>query len=111
MAAARFIRFLAHHELTHFELEESLLLPELSEAEDDRQLAERVLADHEFFRETLRELREGIGVSDVTYLHGIGDRLRAHIRMEERELFPRLEESLDQSALEHISVQLAGRPS
>lgn len=106
-AAARFVAFLAEHELAHFELEESLLLPALSESEHDRRSASRVLADHEYFRAAMRRLRDGEISPEV--LHQVGDRLRAHVRMEENELFPYLESSLDAASLDQIGARLAAR--
>lgn len=108
-AAAGFVTFLADHELAHFKLEESLLLPALSESEQDRSTASRVLAEHEYFRDAMQHLRDDDASPEVPFLHQVGDRLRAHVRMEENELFPYLESSLDRTALDQIGARLAAR--
>jgi len=39
-------------------------------------------------------------------LHGIGERLEAHIRLEERVVFPLIEESLSEAALTELAARL-----
>jgi hemerythrin-like domain-containing protein len=73
----------------HFQHEEQSLLPLLNGAET-RQLEQRTLADHRQLRGLLDGLRQG----DSGALDGFGKCLAAHIRFEERELFPALESIL-----------------
>jgi hemerythrin-like domain-containing protein len=109
-AQARFVRFLGEHELAHFALEESVLLPALREEPSGPELARRMLEDHEWLRAAMRRLRGSADAASVEYLHAVGKRLRGHVQMEERELFPYLEEVLDAAALEEIGSQLAREP-
>jgi hemerythrin-like domain-containing protein len=110
-ATERFVRFLARHELAHFALEESVLVPALPPGEHGAALGERLLEDHEFLREALRRLQASPAAGTVSFLHEVGERLRAHVRMEEQELFPYLEQSLDERALATIGAKLAQEPN
>ncbi len=111
-AADRFVEFLEHHELAHFAVEESVLLPVIPTGEPGSELARRMREDHAFLREATRRLRASGAVPDAASLRVIGQRLRDHVQMEERELFPYLEESLSAAALDEIGSRVqasAGR--
>jgi hypothetical protein len=101
-AARQFEEFLAAHELAHFAIEESLLLPVVPAEDRGRELARRMLDDHAFLRAAV----EQPGAPDAASLREIGLRLRDHVQMEERELFPYPEESLSASALEKVGLQI-----
>ena len=101
-----FADFIADHEARHFALEESLLLPTLPPGERARLLAERMRADHEHLRETAGALRQGRLQPTVELTASLGARLRAHVQLEERELFPYIEQSLDAASLEQLGMQL-----
>lgn len=108
-AAEQFVRFLARHELEHFALEEAVLLPALPGDEKGRSLERRVREDHQYLREALERLRERADPPGAEILHEIGARLRDHVRLEERQLFPHLEQSLEAAELERIGTKLAHR--
>lgn len=109
-AAMLFADFISEHEARHFALEESLLLPALPPGERGRLLSERVLADHRYLRYAAEQLRLGGAQPTTERLHSLGARLRAHVQLEERELFPYLEQSLDPTTLERIGAQLEASP-
>src|SRR5450759_1646608 len=73
----------------HFQLEEISLLPLLQSAET-QPLVERTLADHQQLRGLIDALRQ----NDAGALDSFGKCLSAHVRFEERELFPVLENLL-----------------
>lgn len=75
----------------HFQFEEVSLLPLLHSAET-QPLVERTLADHQ----QLRALLNGLKQKNAEALDSFGKRLSAHVRFEERELFPVIEKSLFQ---------------
>lgn len=83
----RVIRVFADELEPHFQVEEQTFLPLLHGAEN-QQLAQRTLADHQ----QLRALLDGLRQNDAHALELFGERLSAHVRFEERELFPALEE-------------------
>lgn len=73
----------------HFQFEEVSLLPLLHSTET-QPLVERTLADHQQLRGLLDALRQ----SDAKALGSFGKCLSAHVRFEERELFPVIESLL-----------------
>lgn len=106
-SAMLFADFIGEHEARHFALEESLLLPALPAGDRGRLLCERVLADHRYLQGTAEQLRLARVEPSAELVHLLGARLRAHVQLEERELFPYLEEALDSAALEQIGAQIA----
>ncbi|MCW8918497.1 MAG: hemerythrin domain-containing protein [Gammaproteobacteria bacterium] len=70
----------------HFQMEEQSLLPLLN-GPQMALLLQRTLDEHQQLRELLGALRQG----DATALGSFGAALKAHVRFEERELFPALE--------------------
>lgn len=70
----------------HFQIEEQTLLPLLHNTEN-QSLEQRTLTEHR----QLRALLVGLLQSDAGALDDFGKRLAAHVRFEERELFPALE--------------------
>lgn len=66
----------------HFRLEEDRLLPQLRQA-GQLALVERTLAEHA----ELRTLVGRLGLGDIASLPRFGEKLAAHVRFEERELF------------------------
>jgi hemerythrin-like domain-containing protein len=69
--------------LPHFDEEERYFLQELGVAENNH-LVQHMLEDH-------RAMRAYMSSEDVSQLHQFSDLLKAHVRFEERELFPWLE--------------------
>ncbi len=106
-AAMLFADFIGEHEARHFALEESLLLPALPAGDRGRLLSERVLADHRYLQDMAEQLRLARVQPSTELAHSLGARLRAHVQLEERELFPYLEEALDSASLERIGAQIA----
>jgi hemerythrin-like domain-containing protein len=104
--AERFVAFLSEHELRHFDVEEALLGPVIPGDEPGPSLRQTMLEDHAFFRAALSRLRDDPGQADVEFLRDIGARLRSHVQMEERELFPLLETTLDSASLDAIGARL-----
>lgn len=72
--------------LPHFREEEDWLLPALAEA-GEAPLVERALAEHA----ELVRLAEGLATPSAAALQAFGEALTAHVRFEERELFPAAE--------------------
>lgn len=105
-SASLFADFIAEHESQHFALEESVLLPALPAGANGQRLADRVRADHRYLRNAALELRKLHERPSVKTLARVGARLRTHVQLEERELFPYLETSLDPVLLEQIGAQL-----
>ena len=101
-----FADYISEHEARHFALEEALLLPALPPGKRAETLADRVLADHQYLRDAARQLKRGRLQPSLEVVHSIGARLRAHVQLEERELFSYLERSLDCDTLDRIGSRL-----
>jgi hemerythrin-like domain-containing protein len=106
-----FLDFWQKDTSAHFRKEEEVLLPVLvrhgGNLLGQKQVAE-MLAQHAEIRGLVMELSDEVergGVRTET-LQAIGERLEKHIRLEEREVFPMLEESLPKEALQEISDRL-----
>ena len=82
----------------HFRLEEQALLPLLTAA-GEIELVARTLREHADLRELIRRIRAG----DRACLHLFGTKLDAHVRFEERELFPVAETVLTPAALAGVA--------
>jgi hemerythrin-like domain-containing protein len=74
---------------THFAQEEQTLLP-LLDGTPAQSLADKTRADHS----ELMAMLDGLRQNDVATLNRFGQKLSAHVRFEERELFPELEKHL-----------------
>jgi hemerythrin-like domain-containing protein len=91
----------------HFELEEAVLLPALPDEGGWATLTERVREEHRSLREagarTLAAAREDA----APQARQLGEALDAHVRFEERQLFPFLEQRLTAAQLSDLGRRLA----
>jgi len=83
----------------HFRTEEERLLPALLAA-GERALVERTISDHASLRGHLTAAGAGQGER----LAAFGAALEAHIRFEERELFPAIEASVPSEVLDALGT-------
>ena len=82
----------------HFRIEEEILLPGCAHRVDPASAAvAQVLTDHVWIRARIDRLEAGR--LDLDQMRELGERLDAHIRHEERVLFPMIEESVDPAEL------------
>jgi iron-sulfur cluster repair protein YtfE (RIC family) len=88
-ACAEAVNALAGHLKSHFATEEDTLLPLLRTAAQ-QPLVERTLAEHR----QLQALHAGLLRHDAASLEAFGKTMIAHVRFEERELFPAIEAQL-----------------
>lgn len=90
----------------HFRLEEELLLPAFVHhvGADDADVV-RVLDEHADIRRRVDDLETGVPV-DSAALHALGERLRDHVRYEERTLFGRIEAALSPGELGAVGTAL-----
>ncbi|MDD2702245.1 MAG: hemerythrin domain-containing protein [Sideroxydans sp.] len=89
-ACQRVLQAMASELAPHFMREERDLLPLLAYPEA-QMLLQRTFADHRRLHELLPALQQG----QADALAEFGARLAQHVRFEERELFPALEQRLD----------------
>src|SRR5215203_2795014 len=108
--ARDFLDFWQKDTALHFRKEEEVLLPVMARYGGDffsEPLVE-MIEDHARIRGLVMQLSdEAIGGNvRLETLHEIGERLEAHIRLEERVVFPLIEESLSKAALTELAARL-----
>jgi hemerythrin-like domain-containing protein len=96
--------------MIHFRKEEEVLLPVMARHGGDVSQASVVemLEDHARIRGLVMRLSDEVAGGNVRpeTLSEIGDRLEAHIRLEERVIFPMVEESLPEAGLTELAARL-----
>jgi Hemerythrin HHE cation binding domain len=104
-----FLDFWNGHGRLHFRLEEEILLPAFAGHGDPHHvLVARTLCDHVDLRRRASAL-DGDEHPSLVELHELGFRLAAHIRLEERKLFPLIEQAMPPAALSALANELAVR--
>ena len=110
-ARETFLTFWETEARDHFRVEEDVLLPAFARhhAPTDDAVT-RVLTDHADLRRRTADLATNSSPKPEE-LHALGDRLHAHIRHEERILFPRIEAALSENELIELAaaVEIANR--
>ncbi|HEX6915485.1 MAG TPA: hemerythrin domain-containing protein [Chitinophagaceae bacterium] len=100
-----FIRFFWYHDLQHhFELEEKFLVPLKSGYHQLTEGIDRMLQEHYQLRNIINEISI---VGSYASIAELRDQLDAHIRFEERELFPRIEEVISEQQRKAIGAVLS----
>jgi hemerythrin-like domain-containing protein len=104
-AQSAFLEFWRSEGELHFRVEEEVLLPCYAAAGggDSAALA-RVLVDHAEIR--LRAMRLQGGPASIAVLRELGELLAEHVRLEERDLFPAIEEMLDDGQLRRLAADV-----
>lgn len=101
-----FLAFWRSHGRHHFRCEEEILLPAYAGyGNAHHPLVLRVLADHVVIRHVADQL-EG-SEARLEALQELGVQLADHVRLEERELFPLIEQALPAAELERVAAALA----
>jgi hemerythrin-like domain-containing protein len=104
---AAFLAFWRSHGRHHFRCEEEILLPAYAEYGDPRHpLVTRVLTDHVVIRQRAAQIERGLE-DPLPALKELGVQLADHVRLEESELFPLIEEALPQAELERLAAAFA----
>jgi hemerythrin-like domain-containing protein len=94
--------FWNNHLKDHFDQEEKILLPNLP---NEDELVQRLKQEHVMIRNMIDK------ESNETSISILGDALNDHIRFEERQLFPHIEQTVSEDQLNEISRQLDHQPS
>lgn len=106
-ARAGFVKYWQAEGRAHFREEEEILLPGCAGFVDpDEPIVAKVLTDHV----RIRHLADTVGRVDrpaLDVLHELGAQLEEHVRREERELFPLIEQSLPDAELRRLVGLLA----
>jgi hypothetical protein len=92
--------------LAHFRLEEDVLLPAYAIHGDARHPAIiQMLVDHMLIRRDAEAIAGGSAPAEV--LGRLGVELAAHVRLEEREVFPLIEQTIPAAELDALGQRLA----
>ena len=107
LAAARaFVAFFGAHMVNHFRREEETVFPLIVEAAgESRELLVQALLDHQRLYAFADRLADKLNADAVSsqLLSETGSLLESHVRLEERQLFP-LVEQLAGDRLEHVTT-------
>jgi len=109
-AAGAFLEFWHSEGKEHFRIEEELLLPLWGLLGTvDEQAAARLSREHLAIRHAALAAEER--TPSLEQLHALGEKLTAHVRFEERELFELVEEDLADEDLESLARAVAAAES
>jgi iron-sulfur cluster repair protein YtfE (RIC family) len=108
--ARDFLEFWQRDTSRHFRKEEEVLLPVLARYGGDlnEQPLLQMLAQHALIRGLTMQLSDELKQDKIREdtLQNLGETLEAHIRLEEREVFPLIEETLPEHALQEVASRL-----
>jgi len=103
-AVAAFLAVWDLEERLHFRLEEEILLPACAgHVEPENSMILRVLVDHLRIRCAVECLSTD---TSLPTLHALGETLASHVRFEEHEVFPLIEEAVPEAALHALGERL-----
>ena len=112
-AAEKFLGFWKAAGQAHFREEEELLLPAYARREriEEDAAVTRMLVEHARIRSGVAELElvlqsSAPGESLAALLGALGRLLHDHVRLEENEIFPRIEEALGEEELARLGAHL-----
>jgi hypothetical protein len=93
-ATASFLGFFSDESVRPFRQEEERLFPALVDVACAEEFLVRALLDHQRLRALVARLDQNLsrGATDAPLMRELGDQLENHIRLEERRLFPLVEE-------------------
>lgn len=108
-AANDFVNFYLGRALRHFREEEELFFAPLVDDPTARELVVRAVSDHLRLHSMVRRVKRQLtdGEVDPQLLSQIADLLTEHVRFEEQELFPLVEERVPEEEL--VDLASAGR--
>jgi hemerythrin-like domain-containing protein len=112
--AEAFLEFWQEGTTTHFREEEEVLLPVLARYRENvlgREPVVEMLLQHARIRGLVIGLSDEVKGGSVRpeTLGSIGELLETHIRLEEREVFPTIEEALPEEALREVADRLEAK--
>jgi iron-sulfur cluster repair protein YtfE (RIC family) len=104
--ADKAIRFFESDLKTHFEAEEAIVFPAMSGIVEARPTVEQLLDEHRSLARLADRMRQAVGVELSPLLREFADLLEAHIRKEERVLFPCYEENISPKKADHVQIRV-----
>ena len=91
--ATAFVRFFAEETVAHFREEEELLFPLVVDLDEARELLVQALLEHQRLHALTARLQQNVAAGGEidSVMRELGKLLEAHVRLEERRLFPLIE--------------------
>jgi iron-sulfur cluster repair protein YtfE (RIC family) len=102
MKAGVAVRFFEGELIDHFQAEEEFLFPAMRDLTDATAIIDELLAEHKRMRRLIDLLRQVEPASLASTLKEFADTLEAHIRREERELFPIYEQQVPPATIARV---------
>lgn len=104
-AGNAFLNFYLGRALHHFREEEELFFPSATEIDELRPMVTRAVMEHLTVHRLVAELKRQLSSTAVSpdLLLDISDMLRGHVRFEEDELFPLIEQSISEPVLDELA--------
>jgi hemerythrin-like domain-containing protein len=110
VAAARaFLTFFDAETIQHFREEEETLFPQVIDRDEAGDLVVAALRDHQRLHAMTAQLANHVasGTADPDLMRALAEQLEIHIRREERELFPVIQDLLTESELTGLAIRAA----
>jgi quercetin dioxygenase-like cupin family protein/hemerythrin-like domain-containing protein len=109
-AVSALLRFFSTDTIAHFREEEERLFPALVDAGGEaRELLAQALLEHQRMHALAARLERGLaaGRAEAASMRELAQLLHAHVRLEERRLFPLIQELLSDEALARLELSAA----
>jgi iron-sulfur cluster repair protein YtfE (RIC family) len=104
--AEKVIHFFESDLRTHFEAEEEIVFPAMSGIEDSRATIAQLVDEHRKLEKLVQRLRKVRELQLAPLLREFADLLEAHIRTEERALFPRYEQGVSSELATQVGIRV-----
>jgi iron-sulfur cluster repair protein YtfE (RIC family) len=104
--ADKVIRFFESDLKTHFEAEEEIVFPAMSAIEDSKATIDQLVNEHRNLERLVQRLRKARELQLAPLLREFADLLEAHVRTEERVLFPRYERSVPPEVAKQVAIRV-----
>jgi iron-sulfur cluster repair protein YtfE (RIC family) len=106
--ARKVIHFFETDLKTHFDAEEEIVFPAMSGIEEANSTIAELIGEHRGLSALVDRLRQTSGLELSPLLREFADLLEAHIRKEERILFPCYEQSIPPTVAGQVKSQILG---
>jgi len=100
------IRFFESDLEMHFKAEEEIVFPAMSGMEDSRATIDQLIDEHRTLEGLVQRMRKARDLQLAPLLREFADLLEAHIRREERVLFPRYEEGVSSKLATQVGIRV-----
>jgi iron-sulfur cluster repair protein YtfE (RIC family) len=104
--AKKVIRFFESDLKTHFEAEEEIVFPAMSGMEGTKATIDQLVHEHRNLARLVRRLRKARDLQLAPLLREFAELLEAHIRAEERVLFPCYEQAVSSELARQVGIRI-----